>query len=283
MAGERRVPANPLTVAGARILVAPFQLWLDGADHLRLEGWSAAANTTLQVYGRVLTEDITIEVFQMFLFVPDTRVRFVANLPLPKGFLLNAVVTVTGSTPLLGQVFGRLSIIRGFTGATLIFGTLLQGYVTSNQALSWPGSPIANTDSIDGYRRLVTQGAAAAGNPVFFSCPAGAEWLLLSATCQLQCSAAAANRRPFVIPASGNPPYVAHHMQVLTAGNNQQCFWANGLTGNVDQSNQWNTTALPVRTVLDNTSDLVISATNLQAGDQFTSSHLHVLERLQVT
>lgn len=282
--GERVVPASVIPLATARVIVAPFQLYLDGADALRLEGWSSAPNTTLQAFGRVLLEDGSVDTFQTFIFAPDTAARVVKDLPMPRGFLMNLTVIVTGAAPVLGRVFTRASIIRGLTGATIVTGTLLQGYVTSSQAQSWPGSPLQQTDGIPGY---VVQSFAISpgpGNPMSFTVPAGRHWSLLSAQCSLTTDATVINRRPQVVPVGSNQTFIVHHTQVLGASGTLSFFWANGLTGNVDTTSVPNTAALPSRVELDVGEQIFISAGNLQPGDEFLGGgNVAVLERLQVT
>lgn len=280
---ERLLVATPTTAARGRVIASPFQFYLDGNDNLRLEGWSTADDTTLQVYGRFVNEDGGIEVFQMSLFVSSTATRFVRDFAIARGYLLNVVAIVTGATPVIGQVFTRISIIRGFSGATLVMGTLLQGYVTSQQALAWPGSALQQTDEIPGY---VVQNFAVSpgvGNPLLFAVPTGRHWSLLSATCSLTTDATAISRRTYLSTLSANQEFYAHTIQTCPASTTRSFCWANGLTGNVESSGIPNTTALPSRTELDDGESIVISATNLQAGDEFLGGgNVAVLERLLV-
>lgn len=280
---ERRVPANPLGRAGNKILVAPFQLWMDGADHLRLEGWSAAADTTLQAFGRVLRDDGEIEPFQTFIFAPDTVTRVVQDLPMPKGFLLSLIVNVTGAAPLIGQVFTRASLIRGFTGATVVTATLLQGYVNAAQVLSWPGTPLQQADAVPGYGLQIISTGALPGQLMQFTVPTGEHYSVLGAQASLQCDATAATRRAYLFPSSANQAFFSHHTQTVLASGFRSHYWAIGLTGNIDAASTQSAAALPTRVELDAGEQIRIFATNMQAGDQFTGGLLSVLARLQVT
>lgn len=280
--GERRIPPSPFGPAGTKVLVAPFQLWLDGADALRLEGWASAANVTLQLYGRVLLDDGTIGTIQTSVAVPSTTARAAIELQLAKGFLLSVVVVVTGTTARLGEVFMRLSLMRGFTGAVLVMGTLLQGYVTASQAQAWPGTPLQQTDGIDGFLQNVTIPAGAAGSPVSVLCPTGRHWIVQTIGALLNTDATVINRRPYVW---GSAPanFISHHTGVTPASTTRNFYWANGMATNIDTASIPNTAALPVRWDLDEGQGFVMGATNLQAGDQFQGSSMSVLERLTVT
>lgn len=280
--GERKIPASPYGPAGTKILVAPFQLWLDGADHLRLEGWSYASSTTLQLYGRVLLESGDVQPFQTFIFAPDTVTRVVQDVPMPKGFLLSLVLAVTGATPQIGEVFARASLIRGFTGATVVTATLLQGYIGASQVLSWPGTPLQQADAIDGYVTSYVSVGAAAGNPLTFDAPTGVHWSVLTVAATLTTNATIITRRPYLVPSSAAMTFSSHHPRTVGELNSRTFYWAVGLTGNIEPLVDPATAALPTRVEISPGETITIAATNMQAGDQFVSGQIAVLERLQV-
>src|SRR5687768_3348942 len=108
--GERIVTANPLAAAGGRVIVSPFQFYLDGADALLIEGWNSATGAVLQLYGRFYTDDGQVQVFESSLALTANRLRTSGLFPAVRGYLLNFTLSVKDATPLLGQTFARVSI-----------------------------------------------------------------------------------------------------------------------------------------------------------------------------
>jgi hypothetical protein len=143
MATERLFPSSGAAPAIGRGLVASsFQYYLSGEESLRIETLTPnAAGTRVQVSTRLWRESdrqIQIEREEIVGTAAGTQTDF----PLDAGALLNLRIGTTTSTVAYGRVFVRAQLVRGSGAAATIVGTLLQGYISAQQDLAWPGSPI---------------------------------------------------------------------------------------------------------------------------------------------
>src|SRR5439155_18890058 len=102
------------------------------------------------------------------------------NYKLGKGAILNLTVFASAGAPLMGQTYVIVQLIKGLTGATIVLGTLLGGYLTATQALGWPGSPIISSTDGEGCTRLIVGTTPAAEANILETVPTGARWELLS-------------------------------------------------------------------------------------------------------
>jgi len=281
--GERIVQANPISLAGGRVIASPFQFYLDGADNLRIEGWNSLTGVSLQVYGRFFKDDGTVQVFQQVLALTADRLRTVGDFALVRGYLLNLVVTAIGASPKIGQTFARVSVIRGLTGGTIVVGAMLQGYVTAQQGLAWPGSPLLGAQEGSGYARRISPTIPAAGFSMFETVPTGARWQLRSVRAGLVTDATAVNRQPYLEAIeSGSVSYISSHPQGQGASVSGNYYWADGMPIAVVIATNYTTAGLPGRHTLGPGDQIVITAPLLQPGDQFVSGSLQVQEWLEI-
>jgi len=281
--GERVITASPIPIAGGRVVAAPFQFYLDGADHLRVEGWNTATGAAVQVFGRFLNEQGQVEVFAHVLPLTNERLRATEDFAMGRGFILNLVATVTGATSLIGQTFARLSVIRGFTGATIVLGTLLQGYVTSQQGLGWPGSPIQASTEGGGYPRAITGTTPPAGASVSEACPTGARWDLQAFHCGLTADATVVTRTVYLTTTRGGVHRFAQtHPQQALASQTPDWFWAGGVPTETLINNWYVTAGLPTPTILLGSDEIRVLVLNIQAGDQIRDVTYLVEEWLEI-
>lgn len=281
---ERIVAASPIASAGGRVIVAPFQFYLDGADNIRIEGWNTLTGAVLQVHGRFYKEDGTMQIFGATLPLTADRVRTVVDVPLARGYITNLIVTVTGATPLLGQTFARVSIIRGLTGATIVVGTLLQGYLTGALGLAWPGSPIQQVHEVAGYMRSFVGTDPAVGLPITETVPAGAHWRIFSMQFGLSTDATAGDRQPYI---QINDPGGNQYFRVSTVGicppsSVRSFFAAEMIPDTLTQPVTGTMTAYP-HAELSAGSEILIWTDVADPGDDFLSPpRMMVQERLEV-
>lgn len=280
---ERVVTASPIAAAGARVIASPFQFYLDGADNIRIEGWNSMSNVALNILGRFFKDDGTVQVFQARLPLTSDRVRTVRDFPVVRGYLLNLIITAEGASPKIGQTFARASVIRGLTGATVVVGVMLQGYVTAQQALGWPGSPIQNSLDAAGCERFITGTNPALGAAVNEVVPTGARWQVLTVRCRLQTSATVIDRRPFLRFDVPGPlgTYVHGVTAVAVASSTLFPIWGNGVQASFTMSNVCNS-PLPVEQSLFAGMAVYVDAEGLQADDRYDQIYLLVREWLDV-
>src|SRR5262249_46183156 len=96
------------------------------------------------------------------------------------GLVTNLSVFATAGSPLIGQCFVIVQLVRSLGVTAYVMGTMLQGYVTTTQNLGWPGSAIvSSTDGEPAIRDIVgTDPVAGAGWSE--TVPAGARWELVT-------------------------------------------------------------------------------------------------------
>lgn len=230
MAGERILQPNAIAFAGGRVVASPFQFYLDGADNIRVEGWNTCVGAALEVHGRAINEFGETQTFNMVLPLTADRIRNRRDFAAVRGFILNIVVAAVAATPCIGQTFARVSIIRGFTGGTIVLGVLLQGYVTAQQGLGWPGSPIESSIAGGGYMRAITGTNPAVGAEMAETVPEGALWELISLRMGFTTNAVAGDRRTVLILSLGlNTVYDAAQFQTVPASSGPILTWAQGL------------------------------------------------------
>jgi hypothetical protein len=191
---ERAFVAQPTAFAGGRVIVSPFQFTTSGEDNLRITSINSLVGVSLSVRGRRFNDEGLIEPFAYEHIPNSDRTAKTTDHPLGVGALINVTITASGATPLIGQTFVMAKIIRGLTGATLVLGTLLQGYVTSQQELAWPGSPIMSSIDGGGFVRTIVGTAPIPSLQIIETVPTGARWELLRMHALLTTVAGGVNR-----------------------------------------------------------------------------------------
>jgi hypothetical protein len=281
--GERVIAASPIPIAGGRVIASPFQFYLDGADNIRVEGWNSCSGAALEVQGRAIDDQGMIQTFNMVLPLTADRTRARRDFAAVRGYILNLIVLAREAAPCIGQTFARVSIIRGFTGATTILGVLLQGYVTSQQGLGWPGSPIQHSLEAMPVDRFLIGTVPSAGNAFVETVPTGARWQLVSVLASLTTAAGGVNRlvnlanqrggtfSDFYVHATYQPPSTT----VLYS-------WGLNLPIVVDLASGRGQLAFRDDLFLSSGDTVLASLVNFAAGDQWTVVRLSVREWLEV-
>lgn len=203
MVTERIHLASPLTTAGERVIASPFQWLFTGEDAFRIVVFNSLAGVRVRVQGRFLLRDGRVQVLNEEVVPTSDRLATTRNFQPGSGFLLNLSVFASSGAPVIGQTYVMVQIIRGFSGAQIVLGALLGGYITAAQHLAYPGSPIQSSIEGGGYYRAITGTDPAAGNLAEEVVPTGARWELISYTILFVTSAVVGNRRPFVYMTDG--------------------------------------------------------------------------------
>jgi hypothetical protein len=191
---------DPLSLPSASPVLAPAPLatYLTGEDQLRLTVLNGAASVRVQLSGRFLNSEGRIVSFAHDVLPATDRTASTLTRALGAGWLLEASVRAIVGTPLIGQCFAILSIVRGSTGAIVDLSTLAAGYVTAVQRLAWPGSPIQSSLEGAGALRSITGATPGAGAEISETVPTGARWDLLAVQFTLTSSATVATRSVFL-------------------------------------------------------------------------------------
>jgi len=175
------------------LLVGPG-FFFDNDDSLQLTAWNALANVVLTLTGRFVRVDGTVEPF-VERHVPNTnRTASTAIFPRGQGWLTDLSIIASGATPLRGQTFARVDVVRGQTSPSIVLSTIAQGYVTATKRLAYPGSVIEDSLSGAGALRSILGTDPGAGVEIAETVPTGARWRFVSLRAALVTSAVAANR-----------------------------------------------------------------------------------------
>jgi hypothetical protein len=130
-----------------------------------------------------------------------------------------------------------IQILRGSSGAKLLLGCLIAGYVTALQHLAFPGSPFESSISGGGVIRNIGGTQPALGAEILETVPTGARWQLLAWTMTLAAGGAGVARRPLLYFAAGGSPFCATLSPLAIApGATVSFYWGQGLTvvANID-------------------------------------------------
>lgn len=277
-------PAVPAVIAGGRILPSPSQFYLTGEDQLRITTSNSLVGVALKVQLRTARIDGTIQP-QSFDHTPNTdRTVKQSDFQIGEGSVLNVTVFANQGAPLIGQTYVIVQLVRGMGAAAIVLGTILAGYVTSVQALGFPGSPIATSIEGGGYVRAISGTAPAVGSAVIETVPAGARWEFLTGQTTLITSATVSNRVvTFVTVLGGIVRSRTVNPTPQLASNGGTYITAQNVTTQADVGNSVWQTAWPTSYALLTGTQLLISAFGLQAGDQFSALEFIVREWLEVT
>lgn len=221
--------ARPSNIQGARGFAAAFQFLTDGADHLRVRSWSSVAGVTVAIQGRQVKEDGTIVPFGYVHLPNSDRTRAESFEQLAAGAILNLGVFVSSGTVKRGECFVELALVRGITANAYYLGTIVQGYVGSVNALSWPGSPIEGPTEGNGVIKDVG-GAVAGGAEVVATVPSNTLWRVHEVSASLNSGPAAATRQPALVFDDGAAIYMrSAQRQTQIAAETKTYLWAPGM------------------------------------------------------
>jgi hypothetical protein len=288
--GERVISAGSVTLAGARLIASPIQIYFDGTDNLRLEGWNARSNYALRITGRFVDDVEGVRALEHTLPLTDTRTRCVVDISMGRGYLTNLVVVAfTPATepawpvPPVFTTFARVTVIRGYSGGTMTIGTLLQGYVTMSLGLAWPGSPITHSEDGRGYYRQIHGTTPAAGLTFLESVPLNARWQLLWIAATLTTSATVGNR--FVAlgmrDVDGNATVFFTQSSAQPASTVRRYKFAPNFPINPAATSVDPLEPFPHDFNLRSTEDFTTTTTGIQPGDQWSSIWFGVREWLE--
>lgn len=225
--GERVLFPIPAATARGGVVLAPSQLVLDGTENLQITSWNSATGVVLGIEVRAVTADGSVQITSA-QHTPNTD-RSAATLELALGscVLLGVTVSPLSGTPLRGQTFVRVDIIRGYSGGTIAVSTILQGYVAGSQARSWPGSPIEDSLTGRGWSRSSAGSAPAAGVETQITMPAGASARLVAYQAVLTAGASAGTRHAQLVltRAVGDSLSMPNTTSLAGAGRVNTCTW----------------------------------------------------------
>lgn len=280
-ATEKVILPLPAPIQGA-LTAGPYNFQFTGEDNLRLTVWNSLTGCRVSCHYRTAPTSTTTQANTQTLAPTAARDATTKEFSVGPGYLLNVTILVSSGAPLYGQTFVKLQVIRGLGANAIVLGTVLQGYVTANQDLGWPGSPIQS--SLDGNPtpRTVAGTTPAVGTDFFDLVPTGATWELLMIRGIYQASAVVGNRSPFLKLSLSGATFLNIEPQYNILANQLSVqYWAQGLNasgvGNLFVQN----ITLPARPILRSGSDIQTQTVGMDAGDAWSSIVYDVREWLE--
>lgn len=192
----------------ARALIDAPGFFLTGEDNLRLTTFGRIAGAEVAIEGRRISPEGIVVPFAERQAPNSDGTAKATVYQVGEGVLTHAQLRATAGSVLGGGVFGILEVVRGREGAVQPMATLLQGYITTNARLAWPGSPIMPSTAGAGRLRTITGTDPAAGAEISETVPAGVRWRFLAMRFVLVTSAVAANRSVSLIFDDGSSQWL---------------------------------------------------------------------------
>ena len=283
MATERAFPATPLIFGGGRILPSPSSYYLTGEDRLRVVSACSVGGVNLKIQWRLVNANGEIIANSVDHAPNSDRSTQTQDYELGGGELLNVTVFAGSGSPSIGQCFVMVQLVRGIGAAAIVLGTLLAGYVTSVQALGFPGSPIQSSLDGPGCVRFIIGTDPAASTEISETVPPGARWELEQITAILVCSAAGGARLPQIFYLLGGAAFGAFVGQYASNPSETSIYtWGKGMNNTgfavIERSNA----ALPTDSTLGAGMKIATSTIALAVGDNWSAPQYTVREWLEV-
>ncbi len=262
-------------------LLTPGAFYFTGEDNLRVLSLNASSVTELTIVGRFLAPDGQIQAFRFRHVMFTDRTVATTTHALGLGWLLDVSVVAASGTPLLGQVFVRLQVVRGLGGATQVLATLAQGVCNAVQHLSYPGSAIRTTLEAPGAIRSIAGTDPAAGVEISETVPTAARWRLLSLSFTCATAIAIADRVVRLVFDDGASIYFqSTGLAVQAASSTFRYTWSSNISyGNSVGANL--TGAYGINLFMLAGHRVTTSTELLQAADDFSAPQLAVEEWLE--
>lgn len=170
----------PGILSRAKVVISPYPFGLSDDDNIRITSVNAVAGVAVEIHYRLLTKEGEVKAGR-FQHTPNSnRTAKTQDFNMAGGFVTNLTVFATAGAPLIGQTFVIVQLIRGFGSVAIVLGTMLQGYVTTTQALGWPGSAIISSTDGEPVVRTIIGTTPAVGVDIAETVPTGARWELLT-------------------------------------------------------------------------------------------------------
>lgn len=274
-------PALAAPIQGA-FAPTPYSFEFTGEDRLRLTVFNSVSGVRVAVHVRMHRRTAPTHATRYEFAPTSDRLASSQELEIGEGYLLNVSCFASSGTPQSGQTFVKLQVIRGSAAAAVVLGTIVQGYVTANQDLAWPGSPLRSSIDGDGVLRYIVGTDQAAGVEVSETVPPGARWQLLTFQVDVTFSVVPGNRIPCLRLDALGVQYVRIPPAAAGGpGDSDNFYWLTGL-GQVGVIAPGQVvTGLPTRYMLPSGHHIQTETVGLNAGDNFQAPRFTVLEWLE--
>lgn len=250
---------------------------------LRFTAWSAIAGVTLNLAAVVVDDQDCARPFLYPLVPTSNRVATVlTGLPLECGRITSMQVFASAGLPLGAQVYVRVELLQGREGAVQSLGTILEGYVTANVALCYPGDNTSRAVDGRGTFRIILGSVPAAGAEIVETVPANTRWMLSAFRFKLVASVAVANRTPVLFIDDGvNIVWETENPTAITASQTATYNAGAGVQNGTLVAPDFQIT-LPETLLLPAGARIRTLTGNIQGADQYAAPVYNVEEWLDV-
>jgi len=261
-------------------LMPPTEKYISAADKFYIAIWNSVTDLAVTMKGRMLLKNGSISEITRRFEPTDDRAINEYYLETPSGFLLDLEIFPEGSTK-RGQTFVHVSLYQGADNPNNRNALLIQNYLTTGNALSYPRSNIQDSIEGQGVIRIITGTDPAAGAESSETVPTNARWRILAYNIALTTDATVSNRnvtvqlRDAVSEYWRHPWFDAHAASLIRAH-----YFAQNVGRLAAVSNNFFNGELP-NVIMDEGHRIATVTTNLQAGDDFGAPTLIVEEWIQ--
>jgi len=195
---------------------APLYITLDDSFYCEIHNISPA--TACSVILRVLEPSGKIKTYLQTIVLNGSGLFTSTIFGTSEGFLLGAAVGPGGLNVHRGQCWMRLAILRGGAAGPGAAQILIQDYVETHYAATWPFGTIRSELEGRGNLRSIVGTDPAAGVEISETVPTGRRWRVQSVNFGLTTSAVVANRQVlFIIDDGVNSGFLVPAVSVQAA------------------------------------------------------------------
>jgi hypothetical protein len=283
MATERITPGAAPVAIGRGLVASSFQFYLSGRESLRVTTINRSVDVTVNLVWRTWSEaDRSIQINRDSMTALGSGASSVAEFGLAEGALINLRISTPTTPPRYGHMFVRVQLIQGSGAAAEIVGTILQGYLSSQNDLAWPGSPIQSMHDSKGIILDASWSQLAGPLRLEQTVPSGVRWRIISALFGYTCGGVAGPRTCFlrIITSLGVQQFLAFNIFSIDAGNT--IFYSVGATVNQGDITNSGCVYMPLPADLELGAGSIIQVTVItdHPGDFFQIHGLFVREWL---
>lgn len=253
-------------------------LYFAADETLRFQVQTSASNVAVTLSGIMWTVQKGYTTFERTARPDGDRSVTSVDMRMGESLLIDVTVSMTGSTSLGRATYARVTKIRGQDSVPMTLQSLLAGYVSPRESLTYPPVFFEPQFSGRGNIRSITGTDPAAGVEISETVPTNTMWRVIAITFDLVTDATVANRivrvemddgtNVHVIAAAPNTQAASLTLRYTAADGGQSLTTSGNRVG----------ITLPGGVFLRESSRIRTNTGNLQAGDNFTAPQLLVEE-----
>lgn len=190
------IPYGPQVSFRTQSILPPSAVYVAPGDAAELQARSPSVSTPVTLTLRILTPHGEVKelVYSVTIATSGTAVQTTDFSP-QEGFVLSAHLQAINASR--GQCFVKLFLRKNPGASDVTLGALLfQGYVSSDDHLSYPQSPTQSSLDGRGWTHTVKVANPPAATAGYFVVPVGVRWLFKSILWQFVTDATVGNRQP---------------------------------------------------------------------------------------